>query len=209
MTNKQASQTVVANDADAEQKTSALNQINISLDELARTIKEYVAFRTPAMRMICVMLVSYLEAYFEDIFIDLATRAPGIIKSPEVDAKRLMEVGSIEELRSEVFRTWAKAQVRSGGPKNWCRRMREMGARSLDQAAIDAVQELYDVRNLIVHDRAMVSHAHARAYAQSGAVAGAKVTIAGKRLTDWLSASRRLVEGVESFWGSYGGRHNS
>jgi hypothetical protein len=84
-----------------------------------------------------------------------------------------------------------------------------MGARSLDQVAIDTVQELYDARNLIVHDRAIVSHAHARAYAKSGIAAGTKVIISGPQLNGWLSASNSLVEGVEMFWGTYGGRQKS
>jgi hypothetical protein len=188
---------------DATKLTDQLKSLKQQMGEVSEAIKQYVAFRQPALKMICVMLISYIEAYFEDVLTDLARRNPTLITDPAIDTKRLMEIDSIDELRLEVLVSWAKGQVRAGGPRKWCGKLRDMGAKSINKAAVDVIQELYDIRNLIVHDRATISHAHARTYSRSGVVAGTKINITHSHLAHWLSAIKKLVDGVEVFSRAY------
>ena len=156
--------------------------------------------------MICVMLVSYLEIYIEDVWIEMGRKNPSIIKDLTIDAKRLMETASMEDLHLEVLEAlsdWSRAHVPSGGPKKWAKKLHDMGARTVDKAAIAALQELYDVRNLIVHQRSTVSRAHERDYPKSGLVAGKQLIISYPQLKDWLSALTKLAEGIEAFSARY------
>jgi hypothetical protein len=174
--------------------------VQSAIQNAAKTIEEYVAFRKPAIRMMYVMLVSFLEAYFEDALIDLARKNPGLVREPRIDTIRLMEVGSIEELRLEVLQNWSRSKVKSG-PKHWVNQLVSMGARSIDCQVVEEAQDLWDIRNLIVHNRSIVSHAYARS--RPTLKAGTEITLNPDFLYKKLSAVSLLVDAVEAFLRSY------
>ena len=124
----------------------ALNvkKITRGVDALLGLVQEYHAFRTPALRMMSVMLVSFLEAYLEDGLVEIASKNPKVIKTPVIEPNRLLEIDSIDQLRTEIRLNWAQGSLRPGGPVTWRKRLRALGAPELKQTTLNKMQHLWD-----------------------------------------------------------------
>jgi hypothetical protein len=156
-------QAIVAKEAQSAPVVN-LKKITRGLDALLALVQDYEAFRTPALRMMSVMLVSFLEAYLEDGLVEIASKNPKVIKTPEIEPNRLMEVESIDQLRIEIRLNWAQGSLRPGGPVKWRKQLRALGAPELKQTTLNKMQHLWDTRNLIIHSRSIASNAYAKTY---------------------------------------------
>jgi hypothetical protein len=166
---------------------------------------EYLAFLLPACRWMAVMLVSFLETFFEDGLVEIAKRNPKVVKDVEVPTSRILEAEAIEELRTEIRLQWAHDALRPGGPQAWYKKLRNMGANPLaDETIIAVTQHLWETRNLIVHSRCVASAAYARAYAKFGAEAGAEVKVNLATFGMWLKHIGPLVQWADALFQNYG-----
>jgi hypothetical protein len=192
---KELAGTVVIND-----KT-----IQREVDVLTATINRYLAFTFPASRWISVMLISFLEGYLEDGLVELARKNPGIVKAVVVNTSRIFEVDELEDLRNEVRRQWAQDALRPNGPEAWRKTLRQLGAPTLGNEIIYAIQHLWDTRNLIVHSRCIASAGYAKKYAHLGAKKGEEVKVNIATFGNWLKPTKAFVEWAEAFFLKYGG----
>jgi hypothetical protein len=188
-----------------KKETAAAPQVNIK--RLERETKKYktavdkwIAFHRPAVRSMSVMLVSFIEAYLEQGLVSLAAKNPRLVKAVEIECRRVFEVESIDELRNETLWHWAHDALRPGGPETWFRRLRDMGAPTIDQEVIRKVQHLWDTRNLIVHSRCIASVAYAKKYAQLGIRAGTHVPVNLNQFGIWLNPVRHFIEWSDAFF---------
>jgi hypothetical protein len=166
----------------------------------------YMAFLLPACRWMSVMMVSFMETFLEDGLIEVAKRNPRIVKNVEVQTSRLFEVDTMDELRTEVRLQWAHDALRPGGPKTWYKTLRQLGAPVLDEATIDAVQHLWETRNLIVHSRCIASAAYAKKHAKYGIVAGTEVKVNLHTFGQWLVPVKHFVEWADTLFRNYGSK---
>jgi hypothetical protein len=109
-------------------------------------------------------------------------------------------VGSIDELRNETLLHWAHDALRPGGPETWFRKLRDMGAPTIDQDIIRKVQHLWDTRNLIVHGRCIASVAYAKKYAHLGIRTGTHVPVNLKQFGTWLEPVKEFIEWADVFF---------
>jgi hypothetical protein len=183
------------------QDTSALEQATA---KVASTIGEYVTLQALVFSWMSVMLVTFLEAYLEEGLITLAERNPKLLEhAPPIQPARLLEVGSIEELRAETRQQWAAGVMRPGGPEKWVGTLKNLGARGYDNKACQGVQHLWDTRNLIVHSRSIASVAYARKYDAMGMKAGAKVNVNGALFGSWLDPLKSFMSCTDAFFLRY------
>jgi hypothetical protein len=179
-------------------------KITRGLDALLARVKNYEAFRTPALRMMSVMLVSFLEAYLEDGLVEIASKNPNVIKTPVIEPNRLMEVESIDQLRTEIRLNWAQGSLRPGGPVKWRKQLRALGAPELKQTTLNNMQHLWDTRNLIIHSRSIASNAYAKTYKTLGFAAGQAVNVTHPLFQQWLVDSKEFIAWTEAFFLKYG-----
>jgi hypothetical protein len=181
-------------------------KIKRRLDLLGAAVGHYEAFRKPAYRMMSVMLVSFLEAYLEDGLIDISCKNPRVIKNPVIDPSRLLEIDTIDQLRTEIRLNWAQGALRPGGPATWEKLLRALGAPEIQPTTLRAIQHLWDTRNLIVHSRSTATNAYAKTYESSGYVAGSEVKISPKLFEKWVEETKAFIDRTEPFFLKYGNK---
>jgi hypothetical protein len=143
--------------------------------------------------MMSVMLVSFLEAYLEDGLVEIASKNPKVIKTPVIEPNRLLEIESIDQLRTEIRLNWAQGSLRPGGPVTWGKQLRALGAPELKQTTLNNMQHLWDTRNLIIHSRSIASNAYAKTYKTLGFAAGNEVTVTHRLFQEWLGGSKEFI----------------
>lgn len=180
-------------------------RIERGLEALLAVHEEHQAFRTPAFRMMSVMLVSFLEAYLEDGLVEIASKNPKVIKTPVIESSRLLEIESIDQLRTEIRLNWAQGSLRPGGPVTWGKRLRALGAPELKQTTLNKMQHLWDTRNLIIHSRSIASNAYAKTYKTLGVAAGQEIKVTSALFQEWLSSLTDFIAWTEAFFLKYGG----
>jgi hypothetical protein len=195
---------IVTKEAQSAAPVVDWKKITRGLDALSALVQDYEAFRTPALRMMSVMLVSFLEAYLEDGLVEIASKNPKVIKTPVIEPNRLMEVESIDQLRTEIRLNWAQGSLRPGGPVKWRKQLRALGAPELKQTTLNKMQHLWDTRNLIIHSRSIASNAYAKTYKTLGFAAGQAVNVTHPLFQEWLVDSKEFIAWTEAFFLKYG-----
>jgi hypothetical protein len=183
-----------------------IKKITRELDAVLARVEDDKAFRIPALRMMSVMLVSFLEAYLEDGLVEIALKNPKVIKTPEIEPNRLLEIDSIDQLRTEIRLNWAQGLLRPGGPVTWAKRLRTLGAPELQQTTLSKIQHLWDTRNLITHSRSIANNAYARKYKTSGYTEGDEVKVTLVHFGEWLGDLKEFIAWTEAFFLKYGGK---
>jgi hypothetical protein len=189
----------------------AVNMVNMKkilggLHATLALVEDYQAFRAPALRMMSVMLVSFLEAYLEDGLVEIALKNPKLIKTPVIEPNRLLEIDSIDQLRNEIRLNWAQGSLRPGGPVTWEKRLRDLGAPELQRTTLNKIQHLWDTRNLIVHSRSIATNAYAKTYKTLGFAAGHEVRVTHHLLGEWLDGLKEFLAWTEPFFLKYGSK---
>jgi hypothetical protein len=152
-----------------------------------------------------VMLITFLENFLEDGLMEVAVKNPQIIKKVEFQAIKIFETESLEELRTELRRSWAHDALRPDGPGTWYRTFRDMGAPSLEEKVVQSLQHMWDTRNLIVHG-VIADVAYAKKYSNRGAKVGVEVKVNLHSFAEWLIPLKQFVEWVDTFVFNYGKR---
>jgi hypothetical protein len=186
---------------------------NIDVKRIAKSVQaaskatdRWLAFYLPASRWVTVMLVSFLEAYLEDVLKELASKNPAIVKSKDgIPVTTIILAGSLEELKEDIIRNWAHDQLRPDGPARWYRVLRDLGASpSLSPTLLSEMQHLWDTRNLIVHARCVPDKVYARKHGNRGAVQGTVFRVNSRTLQAWLPHVKDFVNWTDNFLLNYG-----
>lgn len=179
--------------------------IERDVSKITGDIRNYVALKNVLFDWMSVMLVTFLEGYLEDGLMFLAMKNPNLMKdAAQIDPKRVLEVGNLEELRNEIRQQWAQAFLKPGGPETWLKRLDKIGARGYDDQASLEMQYLWDTRNLIVHSRGAASVAFARKYSSRGVKAGERVRVSMSQFQNWLRVIKKFTIATDEFFSKYG-----
>jgi hypothetical protein len=195
---RRSNEKVIAKSPNLDVKRIAKN-----LNVLSSKVTDWLSFYRPASRWIIVMLISFLEAFLEDVLAEIASRNPKVIKSEGMPVQTIIAAKSLEELKSEIRSNWAHDALRPNGPNRWYRTLRDMGAKKIDQQVITEVQHLWDTRNLIVHARGIADKSYSKKYASRGAKFGVEYNVNMASLKGWLPHVGALVEWADEFLMKY------
>jgi hypothetical protein len=151
-----------------------------------------------------VMLVSFMEIYLEDGLVEVGKKNPILVKGNPVGTNMIFEANSIDELKADIRRNWAHNELRPDGPKRWYRAVSDLGARPLDEKVVNALQHMWDTRNLIVHARCIADAAYAKKYAHLGAKRDQTVKVNLHTFGSWLGPVRAFLEWADVVFVNYG-----
>lgn len=148
-----------------------------------------------------VMLVTFAEAYLEDVLAACAARDPGLMSASEqaVSYQQVRGATSLEELADEIRHRWARNFVDDGGPTRWIDRLTRMGARGYESNDSSALEELWGLRHVVVHAAGRITRDFARRHPRLGYDVGARLDIDTTIIPDYDDALFRFVDTTDAF----------
>lgn len=148
-----------------------------------------------------VMMVTFTEAYLQEVLAYLATFEPDLMKESKQSAtySDVVEAESIINLAWELRTRWAHGWLNDGGPKRWISRLTQMGARGYPPDLSDKLEVLWGVRHVVVHSAGFATTDFVRRHPEFGASVDQRLSIKGHQLDDWLSAVRAFAENSDAF----------
>jgi hypothetical protein len=134
----------------------------------------------------------------------LAGKNISILKDlPEVDAWRLLEATSIDEIKDGIKKTWAERFLRGTGPEGWAKRLTTLGVKGYTTADIFAIQHLFDTRNCIIHTNGIARADYVKKYLGQRLERG-RIRISLEQLIQWTAAIVNFVKTTDAFILKYG-----
>jgi hypothetical protein len=192
-------------------KTAAAKRakaIGRAVDAFSEASEHYFRMRFLTQEWMCVMLVSFVEAYLEDGLVLVATKNPQLMESAEpLPPSTILEADTLDELKLALRLHWARRTLQ-GGPQKWLPRLRQMGARGYRGDCSRRLGHLWDTRNLIVHTQGRAHSAHFKKY-NLPEPPGKRVRVTGEVLKWWLAGVGAFVDETDRFFLSYGKRSSS
>jgi hypothetical protein len=142
------------------QSKAEINSILASLPERANKWLEIFQTTFPFLNVWeLVMLVSFTEAYLEDVLILLVQKNPRWMQESDQKASysEVSQAASIPELLGRMQRRWAK-NVMNGTPQNWIERLEGFGARGYAAGLSMDMAEVWNRRHITVHSPRTSAH---------------------------------------------------
>lgn len=92
-----------------------------------------------------VMLVTFTEAYLQNVLSYLASVNSELMERSESSAKysEILVAQSIESLAAELRSKWARRFVDDGGPSSWIKKLQKLGARYQNADLENAMEQLW------------------------------------------------------------------
>lgn len=148
-----------------------------------------------------VMLVTFTEAYLEDVLAACAAIDPDLMARSEqtVDYRDVQYAHSVEELLEEMRHRWARNFVDDGGPSRWIERLSRMGARGFHDEDGATLEELWGIRHVVVHAAGKVTRDFVRRHASLNRAAGERIKLDSARLGRYADAVFRFVSVTDMF----------
>jgi hypothetical protein len=166
-------------------------------------IHTYVQVVTISYEWLSVMLMTFFEAYLEEGLMGIVEKNPAVLKEADrIEGKKLFDTDSIEQLRTEVRREWARQVLRGGGPETWSKRLRALGARGYDDANVRGAQHLFETRNLIIHTQGIANPTYRQRYTNQR-FDGDRVKILSDQFMSWVKAVAGFIKPIDTFLLNY------
>lgn len=145
-----------------------------------------------------VMLVTFTEAYLEDVLAACAALDPELMSKSEqtVGYLDVRTATSVEELLDEIRHRWARNFVDDGGPKRWIERLVRMGARGYESNDAETLEKLWGIRHVVVHAAGRITRDFVRRHPRPGYQIGARLQI---DTADFRSPVFSFVDTTDSF----------
>lgn len=132
-----------------------------------------------AVELSIVLLVTFTEAYLQDVLAHAASLIPDLMA--ESDQKiaygELEGFISVDEVSSELRFRWARNFVDKGGPKIWSERFARMGSANLEAKVTASMEEAWGVRHVLVHRAGVASRDFCNRHRTFGATPGKRIDV--------------------------------
>jgi hypothetical protein len=189
---------------DTEKIKKATSELRKTVEKYSDAVNTFLGARELVYDWSAVMLITFLEAFLEDGLVELAKKNPRLLRRiGPFDLKRVFEIESIEELRVEIRRQWAREVLRPDGPQTWSNLFVRLGATAFTKISRLGVQDLWDTRNLVVHAQGIASAAYVKKYPSSKLKVGAHISVSSSKFSVWISDVKDFVLPVEEFFSRY------
>jgi len=131
------------------------------------------------LQLDAVSLVTVTETYLQDVLAYAAQHDESFMRDSEQTAtyKQVLAAVSIEELRENLRRDWAKKFVNKGGPRRWKQRLEGMGARGFVDGIEDVMELHWGVRHVVVHNAGNATPDFVQRHPTFGAVVGEQISV--------------------------------
>jgi len=150
-----------------------------------------------------VMIVTFVEAYLQDILVEHARRDPQVMADSKFAANydELVAADSLDEVTHELRMRWANNFLSNGGPTRWAGRLRKMGASGITDRAIQTMEELWGVRHVVVHRAGHATHDFCRRHPSFPTKPGQRISAeVFHRFSTYADAAGAFVEAVDLYF---------
>ena len=195
----------IVNDKLSADTSPDMEVIRIAVDQIGEDVRAYVKDTRFTIQWSCVMLVTFVTTYLEDVLVYLAVKNSEWMKEADpLSYQAIFETETTDDLRSEMIRRWADKSVH-GGPKGWFALLRKLGARDYKNDTQFLLTHLWDTRNRVVRDRGTADASFVKAYASLKLTRGASIPLTNETLKWWLDGLSHFTETTDRFISKYTG----
>lgn len=155
------------------------------------------------MPWIAVMMVTFTEAYLQDVLAYLAAIVPSFMEKSEMRATYAeilaAEPIGISGLAAELRRRWARAFVDDGGPAKWIQKLERWGARGYDETLQARMELIWGIRHVVVHNAGTADREFVKRHAEFSVSVGQELAITPEHIDEWLKYPPAFVGTTDSF----------
>ena len=157
--------------------------------------------RETVQQWVPVILVTFTEAYLQDVLAYLAAIHPSVMERSELAAKYddVLAAESIQSLAATLRERWARGIVDDGGPPKWINRFEKMGARGYTSTLGGKLDLLWGVRHVVVHAAGFATQEFIRRNPQLGLMARDRIKVTGTQISEWLRDVTEFVETTDKY----------
>ena len=149
-----------------------------------------------------VILITCLEAYLQDVLVGAASVDPELMSDSKQNADYVdvVAAASLEELAKGMRVRWARNWLRNGGPHDWIKRLKKMGARGFPSDLGDRLAMWRDVRHAVVHSAGVIDEAFVKRHPTVGKKAGDRLGAASSDVKKLIEATKDFLDPTEEFF---------
>jgi hypothetical protein len=149
-----------------------------------------------------VMLVTFTETYLQDVLAYCAGLDPSVMNDSQQAATfaDIDAVGSLDELRAALRSRWAANWLRDEGPTRWIAKLVKKGAPGYEAGCAVAMEELWGIRNVIVHRAGVVDLAFQRNHPTVGYKLGQRIGVTDEQLKRYIEGVKHFIEPTDQFF---------
>jgi hypothetical protein len=155
-----------------------------------------------AIEWLCVLFVTFTETYLFDALAAAAGHNRNLLPrgfSHKFSYDYIRDHASTENLDLTMREIWARGFVSQGGPKEWTKRLSDMGAR-ISVEYLDPLDELWGVRNTLVHRAGLADRDFRRLHGGVPLSPEGRVIVSKERLGIYMQSAVKFVIAINGFF---------
>lgn len=176
--------------------------VDKQLDKLVAASNAAFATTQFAFEWYLAMIVTFAEAYLEDILAAAAVVEPALMKESDIKASysEISSSTSIDELAGVLRHRWARNFITDGGPTKWTSRLTKLGAPAFADAHLRELEELWGMRHMVVHRVGRVSADFVKRHPQLGYKDNEQLDLSKDHVLNYFECSGKLVGITDAFF---------
>jgi hypothetical protein len=157
--------------------------------------------RETVQQWVPVILVTFTEAYLQDVLAYLASIDSSVMERSEQSAKYtdVLAAESIGSLAGTLRERWARGVVDEGGPPKWISRFEKMGARGYRSNLGTEMDLLWGVRHVVVHAAGFATQDFIRRHPELGLAVRERIRVDGVQIGEWLDEVTEFVDTTDKY----------
>jgi hypothetical protein len=138
---------------------AAVEKLLRSVNRYRTTVSKYVELLGTLTLWQVVMLVTFVEAYLQDLLAAAASIDPDMMRESLQVAKYadIISATSLDELANDLRARWARNWSSDGGPTRWISRLKRMGAGGYPKNLASSLELIWGIRHVVVHAAGVAS----------------------------------------------------
>ncbi len=149
-----------------------------------------------------VMLVTFIEAYLQDVLVEAAAIDGEFMTKSEQPAlyADVVAASSIDELANDMRVRWARRWVDDGGPLKWTKKLTKMGGGEFDARIVAKLEEVWGIRHVVIHRAGVVDKEFAMRHTSLGKKAGDALTVGNSYFKEVFDAVGAFIDPTEAYF---------
>jgi hypothetical protein len=178
-------------------KAQGRKSVKIEDDEIERVVKLVVGGvkknLDSILEWVPVMLVTFAEAYLQDVLAYLAASDSSLMSKSEQSAiyADVLLAKSIEELAASLRERWARGIINDGGPRKWSKTLPRIIGFSPDKYPDDLINKmelLWGVRHVVVHAAGFATRDFVQRHPDFGVSVRERIKLTSPQIIEWINA---------------------
>ena len=165
------------------------------LDQIKREIDAKQEWESSILEWFPVMLVTFTEAYLQDLLAYVAALDVSLMGKSEQTAtySDVLQAQSIPDLAADLRARWARGIVDDGGPQRWSKRLPQIlqfPPKRYPSDLIERLETLWGVRHVVVHAAGTATRDFVSRHPEFDVGVGEQIrfSVNDDRLMEWYKA---------------------